>query len=201
MKGLLEVAGDDNYLWRDVKSRTRNNVETLILVVPDLSLPPYPGTNMSPDEPANFRWVKVTGIVDTSFHGRFGSDRFALLQKKIEVLPGPRQRQFLVTLAWFKNESGREVKMDIKSLNQEAVFNISPGEVSETGIGRDKGTLEVQTTSGKRIAKCALTPPGSSRYYDSQKHAYYYRILRNGIERVVPSQARDWDIGPYPGRD
>jgi hypothetical protein len=104
--GLIEVYGDDNELWRDTSARQRIDLKRCIHVWTDLKRPPYPGTNMSPDSPANLHSVKVTRIVDTSIHGRFGNERFGLLEEKIQVLPGPRLKQFLPVFVWFMNESG-----------------------------------------------------------------------------------------------
>lgn len=202
IEGLFEVEGDDNYLWRDARARKQLDWKHWIHVVPDLSLPPYPGTNMSPDSRANLHWVRLTGIVDTTFHGRIGDEPFGLLQKKVEVLPGPRLKQFLAILAWFKNDSGREAKMEVKFGRETAWFTISPGRIGVNGIEKGTGTAIAKTSSEKSFAECALTPPGSERYFDRDKYAYYYRITKNTIEPVLPSEAKThWRLYPYPDRD
>jgi hypothetical protein len=199
--GLLEVEGDSNSLWRDISARQHLDWKHWIHVVPDLNLPPYPGTNMSPDSPANLHWVKVTGIVDTSEHGLFGDKPFGLREKKVQILPGPRLKQLLPILAWFRNESDREIKMEVKFGRETAWLGIGPHLMSCTGIERGNGTAVAKTKSEKPLAQCALTPPGSRRYYDGEKHAYYYRITTNKIEPVLPSEARSWQVYSMPDRD
>jgi len=202
VKGLLVVEGDSNSLWRDAGALRRLDWKHWIHVYPDLSLPPYPGTKMSPDSPANLHWVKLTGIVDTTARSRIGDESFGLSQKKIEVLPGPRLREFLTILAWFKNDSGREVNMEVKSTLGAAWFTIAPGKVAEVGIERNNGRATAKNRSKKAFAQCALTPQGSNRYFDRSKYAYYYRVTKNSIEPVLPSEAKKyWHLYPYPDRD
>jgi hypothetical protein len=202
VKGLLVVEGDDNSLWQDTESLRRLDWKHWIHVYPDLSLPPYPGTNMSRDSPANLHWVKLTGVVDTTARGRIGEEPFGLLQKRIEILPGPRLKQFLTILAWFKNDSGREVNMEVNSALGTAWFAIPSGKVAETGIKKGKGTATAKNRSNKSFARCTLTPAGSERYFDREKYAYYYRVTKNTIDAVLPSEAkRYWRLYPYPDRD
>jgi hypothetical protein len=202
IKGLLQVAGDDNFLWRDVRARAREDYNRdVIRLVPDLSLPPYPGANLSPDSPANYKWVRVTGIVNTSFHGRFGEESFGVMQKRIEVLPGRRQTQFLTILGWFHNETPRPVKMDVISLNQRAEFTLGPGDIESTAVGPDGVTAVVKTKRDKTFARCLLTLPKLRRYYDSRKHAYYFRVLKDRIEPVLPTDVSRWPWMPMPDRD
>jgi len=202
VKGLFEVEGDDNYLWRDVRARQHLDWKHWIHVYPDLRLPPYPGTNMSPDSSANLHWVKVTGVVDTSVHGRVGDEAFGLLQKKVEVLPGRRLSQFLTILAWFKNDTGREIRMEVTFDNQMATFTMPPGDLTNTGIEKGGGMAVAKNTRDKVFARCALTPRGSKRYYDAYKYSYYYGITNKGIYPVLPREAKaHWRLFPMPDRD
>jgi hypothetical protein len=145
VKGLLVVEGDDNSLWRDADSLRLLDWKHWIHVYPDLSLPPYPGTNMSRDSPANLHWVKLTGVVDTTARGRIGEEPFGLLQKRIEILPGPGLKQFLTILAWFKNDSGREVNTEVNSAIGTAWFAIPSGKVAETGIKKGREPQQQRT--------------------------------------------------------
>src|SRR4029077_3674545 len=110
VKGILEVAGNNNFLYRDIQGREQQRV--WIHVLPDLNRPDAHG-GLAPDAPANLHWVKITGVADTSFHGHFGNEPFGLRQTNIEELPGPRLKQFLSTLAWFKNETQKDVQVQI----------------------------------------------------------------------------------------
>ena len=121
---------------------------------------------MSPDSPANLHWVKLTGVVDTTARGRIGDEPFGLLQKKIELLPSPRLKEFLTILAWFKNDSGREVNMEVKSGLGVAWFTIAPGKIAEVGIEKGNETATAKNRPKKPFAQCALTPQGSDRYFD-----------------------------------
>jgi hypothetical protein len=205
--GLIEVNGDDNDLWRDAYARRRLDLKHSIHVVPDLRLPPYPGTNMSADSPANLHWVKVTGVVDASFRGRFGDERFGLLEEKIQILPGPRLREFLSILGWFRNETSETVYIKILFRDGYTSFGVWPHTLGMESITDDvhkRSTAVVsRTRDGNPIAKCDLMPRRSrEQYYDAEKRAYYYRITPNKIEQVLPSEARkNWRLYPMPDRD
>jgi hypothetical protein len=83
VKGILEVAGNDNYLYRDIEGRERQRV--WIHVLPDLNRPSSAG-GFAPDAPANLHWVKVTGVVDTrtTFESRVAkSHQFLVLKHEI----------------------------------------------------------------------------------------------------------------------
>ena|SRR5437868_6439571 len=58
VKGILEVAGNDNYLYRDIQAREHQRV--CIHVLPNLNRPDSAG-GLAPDAPANLHWVKITG--------------------------------------------------------------------------------------------------------------------------------------------
>jgi len=55
VKGILEVAGNDNYLYRDIQAREHQSV--WIHVLPNLNRPDSAG-GLAPDAPANLHWVK-----------------------------------------------------------------------------------------------------------------------------------------------
>ena len=157
---------------------------------------------MSPDSPANLHWVKLTGVVDTTARGRIGDEPFGLLQKKIELLPSPRLKESLTILAWFKNDSGREVNMEVKSGLGVAWFTIAPGKIAEVGIEKGNETATAKNRPKKPFAQCAVTPQGSERYLDRDKYAYYYRVTKNSVEPILPSEAKKyWYLYSYPDRD
>src|SRR5262249_34734393 len=61
VKGIVEVAGNENYLYRDIQGPQRQR--NWIRVLPDLNRPDSAG-GLAPDAPANLHWVKITGVVD-----------------------------------------------------------------------------------------------------------------------------------------
>ncbi len=201
VKGILEVYGDDNELWRDVSARQRIDLNRCIHVWVDLKRLPYPGTNMSPDSPANLHWVKVTGIADTSMHGRFGDERFGLFEEKIQILPGPRLKQFLPVKVWFMNDSGHKVIVNVKTRNQGTEFTLERNTLDSALIEGSKSTATITNPNGSLYAKAVLTPPGSRVYYDAEKRYYYCRIEKDRVEPVAPLTARHWHFYPNPDRD
>ena len=170
--------------------------------MPDLSLPPYPGANLSPDSPANLHWVKVTGVIDTSFRGRFGTERFGLLQKKIEILPGRRLKQFLTVLAWFKNETRYEIEIEIEHPPTGSSFGVARGDMESGAVEKGKNIATAKTKTGTIIAHRVINNVPSSGFYDRDKHAYYFRVSENTIEPVPPNFARQhWRFYAMPDRD
>lgn len=197
INGLADVEGDGFWVWRDGRALKRVDVKRAIFVAYEIPAKAV----ISPYAHANLHFVRVTGTVDTRIHGHLGMDPFSIVLEKVEVLPGPRQKQFLPILAWFRNESDREVKMEVKYKNETAWFTVEPHTINCTGIEKGKGTAVAKTRSERPFAQCALTPPGSQGYYDRDKVAYYYRITTDKIEPVLPTEARHWHFYPMPDRD
>jgi hypothetical protein len=190
--GLIETGGDDHELWRDVSALKHRDLERSIHVWPDLSRPTYPGTNMSPDSPANLHWVKLTGIIDTSIHGRFGTERFGMTLEKIQILPGPRLKEFLPILSWFKNESDNSVKVYVQSKDQSSEFTLRHNDLEPTLTEGPKCTATVTRMNGSSYRKTDLTGPTSRKYYDAERRYYYFRITKIGVEPVLPAEGRRW---------
>jgi hypothetical protein len=195
--GLADVEGDGFWVWRDGRALQRVDEKGSIFIA--YEIPPH--AVRSPYDHANLHFVKVTGIIDTRIHGHLGMDPFSLVLEHVEVLPGSRQKQFLPILVWFRNESDREVKMEVKYKNETAWFTVEPHTIDCTGIEKGQGTAVAKTRSERPFAQCALTPPGSQRYYDADKHSYYYRITKDKIEPVLPNETRHWHFYPMPDRD
>jgi hypothetical protein len=200
VRGLLETGGDDHELWRDVSALKHQDLDRSIHVWPDLSRPTYPGTNMSPDSPANLHWVKLTGIIDMSIHGRFGTERFGMTLEKIEILPGRRLKEFLPVLSWFKNESGVPVEVYVQSRDQATQFTLGPKGLSLALTEGSKCTAKITQMNKRAYAKAALTGPRTKNYYDAEKKYYYFRIAENRVEPVLPAVGRRWDT-KMPDRD
>ena len=197
VKGILEVAGNDNYLYRDIQGR--ENQRVLIHVLPDLNRPDSPG-GLAPDAPLNLHWVKITGVVDPSFHGHSGNEPFALQQTQIEVLPGPRLKRFLPILAWFKNETQHDVQVEIDAGRWATSLPVDKGEVGSADLYKGRNNVSV-TKDRKVFAQLKLDNLRSSRFYDRQRRACYFRITDRKIILVSRSEVRTWKFAPTPERD
>jgi len=198
ISGLADVEGDGFWVWRDAQALKSVDLKGGIFIAHEIPR----GAEFSPYAHANLHFVRVTGMVDTRIHGHLGMDPFSIVLKKVEVLPGPRQRQFLPILAWFKNETHHNVDIEVKSPPTGAFFSLGPNGMSSAAIEKGKNTAIAKTGSGTVTARYVLTHPRSARFYDQTKRAYYLRITDNGIDPVLPSEARKhWRFYPMPDRD
>ena len=197
--GLAEV-GYTIELWRDVRARHRVDLKRVITVVQRVD-EARRGSVIAPHSEANLYWVKVTGIVDTHLHGRVGDEPFQLLLEHLEILPGPRERQFLPVLGYFRNDTSITVRLTAyRPSGKYAETGAGPGGITEIAI--HKGKVVVSRLSGKPLAQCELTSPrGAGSYYDPQRKAYYFRITNTGIQPVLPQGARGWNLGYTGDRD
>jgi hypothetical protein len=107
----------------------------------------------------------------------------------------------LPVFVWFMNESGHRVKVNVKSKNEGTEFPLDRNSLDSAAIEGSSSTAIVRQQDDAVYAKCVLTPPGSERYYDPERHAYYYRIRKNEVEPVLPAKTRHWDFYPMPDRD
>ena len=99
--------------------------------------------------------------------------------------------------ACFKNDTGRPILLWFWTGSggyEETWFDLSPGEaVSVTLIG-PINVVTATNKSAKISLKRSLPPPGTGRFYDSQKKFYYYRVLRDHIEPVLSNEAKGWRL-------
>lgn len=199
VRGLVEVDGDYIYVWPDAATCKRQDFKRSIFVVQDLRKDPYPGTNLSPYSPANLHWAKVTGTVNMSYHGLFGDLPFGLRLGKIEVLPGPRLKDLLPVLVYLHNETGKNVELQLKAGALSEGCTVSPNEVYETAIPRDR--WKVVASFGGRPFLSSFVGRLSGAYYDHERRAFYYRITPRSIDPVIPQDTRRWKFAPSPERD
>ena len=54
------------------------------------------------------------------------------------------------------------------------------------------GSVEVTDKRGKRMARLDISAQERAPYFDSTASTYYYRILTDRIERVLPAEGRRW---------
>jgi hypothetical protein len=199
VRGLVEVAGDYIFLWPDPATCKKEEFKKSIFVLQDLRKPSYPRTNLSPYSPANLRWAIVSGTVDTSYHGMFGDTPFGLLLEKIEVLPGPRLKDLLPVLAYLHNETGKDVKVQLKAGSITEESTISAGAVYDSAIPR-YGWKVVISFSGRPIISTVVRR-SSAAYYNRARREYYYRITSSSIAPVRPEGTSHWKFPPTPERD
>ncbi len=197
--GIADSVGDNFWVWRDAAAYRHAEDKGAIFIVFDLPVTAI----RSPYEYANAHFVKVTGAIDTSIHGHFGMDPFSLVLERVEVLPGPRLREFLPILGFFRNDTGRTINIRASQGSRgDYVYaqHFEPGTIACFAIG--KGCLVATSLSGKHIVEGRLVPGRSNDvYYDRQKKAHYYQITPDGIKPVLPRNAKGWDSGYTGGRD
>ena len=194
VRGLADVGGDEFALWRDARALKHADLKHYICIAVQFRR----GATRNPYEYANLHFVKVTGVVDTDIHCFGGTDPFAIRLERVEVLPGKRLKEFLCVIGFFKNDTPQSI--DIQMSWGEALLNLGPGEITSMAIR--KGTTAALNRSGRRFAQCDLMSPQlGERYYDREIKAYYYRITKNSIEPVLPSDAKEWKRGYTYDRD
>ncbi len=198
--GVADVSGGEIALWRDPAARRRADLKKVITVLQrqDEIERALRGDGFAPHSGANLHWVKVTGIVDTGLHGRFGDEPFQLLLEKLQVLPGPRLREFLPVVGFFRNNSSQEVRFKLYNGRGHVYAETGAGPHGVTQIGVQKGTAVVTTLGGKKLATCSTM---DSRYFDDVKKGYYFRFTAGKMEPVFPHDAHAWHLGYLGDRD
>jgi hypothetical protein len=202
--GLAEVNGGDFDLWPSLRDRKREDFKRAISVMWDTTLPNYPpGTNISHYTYLSYRWVRAAGIVNTSFRGRHGMRALGLRLQDVRVLPGRRQKQFLRDIAVFHNATSHLVKVrltDRRGHEETDISGIEPKGSEDTELVDDFAV--VTSSSDSFIARCNVSRTRASRrYYDSDKHAYYYQVTDGDIRLVMPSEAKKWNLYWLVDRD
>jgi hypothetical protein len=202
--GLAEVNGGDFDIWPGLRDRQQLNFKRAISVIWDTTLPNYPpGTNISHYTYLSLRWVRATGMVDTRFRGRHDMRALGLRLRDVRVLPGRRQKQFLKDIAVFHNATSALIKIHLyerRGQEETYISGIDPKGSEDTGLM--DGVAVVTSSSGGLIAKCDMSHTGASRrYYDADRHAYYYQISDQNIRLVMPSEAKKWNLYWLVDRD
>jgi hypothetical protein len=210
--GLAEVEGDDFYIW-DLSDKHHKDLKRTVSVWWNMRLPNYPpGSNIAHYTYLNLRRVRISGRIDTRFHGRWGDIPFGVILDKVEALPGDRERRFLKDVGVFHNSTSHTV--DIRLDNRRGsvycdIIGIPPSEYGETGIEEGSATVvlrpageKLTVQSEKVIATCSISLGGATRrYYDSRQHVYYYDISAGEMRLVMPSEARKWNLLPMVDRN
>ena len=138
--GLAEVEGDDFYIW-DLSDKQHKGLKRTVSVWWNMRLPNYPpGSNIAHYTYLNLRRVRISGRIDTRFHGRWGDIPFGVILDTVEALPGDRERRFLKDVGVFHNSTSHTV--DIRLDNRRGsvycdIIGIPPSEYGETGSTSD----------------------------------------------------------------
>ncbi|MDQ6913176.1 MAG: hypothetical protein M3119_06980 [Verrucomicrobiota bacterium] len=201
VKGLWDGSGGErNYFFRDARAARRMNDNNWMTVLTNDSTA-YPGTNMSNYSVYDLRFVEVTGRVTTHFHSVFGPEPVAIMLQHLRVLPGGRQKQLLLPMDQFRNETPRPVFIEEWCGGTGLMTEVGPGEVVESFTGRSppiRVTIK-DKREGKVLSKASFA--WREDYFDSVKRYRYFSITTSGIHPVPPEIGRTWKLAPTPDRD
>jgi len=209
--GLAEVEGSDFYLW-DLRDKHHKDLKRTVSAVWNMRLPNYPpGSNIAHYTYLNLRRVRISGRIDTGFHGRWGDIPFGVILDTVEMLPGERERRFLKDVGVCHNSTSDTVEIRLSSRRGSVyceMTGIPPGEYNETGIEEGSVTVlrlaegKLAVHPEKVIAACNISLGGSTRrYYDSRQHVYYYDVSAGKIRLVMPTEAQKWNLLPMVDRN
>ena len=199
VRGIAEDGGDRLFIYADYNAIKRRDLKRMFIAYLDAKLPPYPGTNYGYYAYTNARWVKITGIVDMRLKGRFGFDPFGVRLERVEVLR-PRIRELLIPLAYFRNDTNREVEVRGDYANQGFSFSLGPRQ--HNAIGTEKRLKVSATVRQREVATFGpMTEAQWRQYFDLKRRAFYFRITGGSIELVHPKAARTWPWDALPDRD
>jgi hypothetical protein len=210
--GLAEVEGTDFYIW-DLRDKHHKDLQRTVSVVWNTRLPNYPpGSNIAHYTYLNLRRVRISGRIDTGFHGRWGDIPFGVILDTVEALPGDRERRFLKDVGVFHNNTSDTI--DIRLHNRRGlvyceIIGIPPSEYGDTGIEEGSATVVLRSAnqkltvqSEKVIARCNISLGDSTRrYYDSRQHVYYYDVSVGKIRLVMPTETHKWNLLPMVDRN
>jgi hypothetical protein len=201
ISGIADANGGPLWVWRDLKAwrdleaclkTHRRDCDDTGAIFIAYGNPPSAQVGLY--EHLHARRVRATGIIDTRIHGHLGFDPFSLVLEHLEVLPGPRVREFIPILGFFKNDSGMTIKLETW-FGDEGMFTegIRPSALICAGkIGR--GTVIAKTMSDVVFAKGEMIPPRLfDPYYDRPWKCYYFRITNHSIDPVYPKDAIGWN--------
>jgi hypothetical protein len=210
--GLAEVEGADFYVW-DLRDKHHKDLKRQVSVVWNMRLPNYPpGSNIAHYTYLNLRRVRISGRIDSHFHGRWGDIPFGVILDGVAALPGDRERRFLTDIGVFHNSTSNTVEVRLYSRRGSVycyMVGIPPGEYGETAIQEGSASVALLPTGGnfiaepeKVIATYNISLGGASwRYYDSRQRVYYYDISGGEVRLVMPTVAQRWSLLPMVDRN
>jgi hypothetical protein len=139
--------------------------------------------------PYDLHQVRVTGIIDATRHGLWHYACEIILEK-IELLSSEPVASPTIPTGIFRNEGTKPVLLRLVGGNPESGDYISPNRTASLLLG--SGYIKVFAVNGPLIAQTKIAITRNSAYYDPHNGAFYYRLTDRGIERVLPSLAKDW---------
>lgn len=199
VRGIAEDAGNRLFIYADYNAVKRGDLKRMFVTYLDPKLPPYRGSNYGYYAYTNARWVKITGIVDMRLKGRFGFDPFGVRLERVEVLSS-RIRELLIPLAYFRNDTNRELEVRGDYDNQGFSFSLGPRQHNAIGTGK-RLKVSVAVRQRQVAAFGPMTKAQWRQYFDPKRRAFYFRITYGSIELVHPKAARTWPWDALPDRD
>lgn len=210
--GLAEVEGADFYVW-DLRDKHHKDLKWTVSVVWNMRLPNYPpGSNISHYTYLNLRRVRISGRIDSRFHGRWGDIPFGIILDRVAALPGDRERRFLTDIGVFHNGTSNTVEVRLYSRRGSVycyMTGIPPSDYDQAAIQEGSASVALPPADGnfiaepeKVIATCNISLGGATRrYYDSRQRVYYYDISAGEIRLVMPTEAQRWNLLPMVDRN
>jgi hypothetical protein len=137
----------------------------------------------------DLRRVRITGVVDAS-KWRARGNACSISVETLEIISGPVANWPDIAVV-LKNEGGAAVSVSLRNGPFSHVFELLPGEVENKYV-KGQGTLTVSSRDGKVIASLTMIAEPRTSYYDPVNSAFYYRVIKNTIEKVLPASAAHW---------
>jgi hypothetical protein len=168
----------------------RNAMEAREMGAPSRSLTVRAQGKWQRQRPFHLHRVRVTGKVNAKRHGVWGNPCEISLETIYALSKGPVATSDIPT-GLFRNERSEPVSVRLFNSNTiQGAFDLGPGE--SVGLPINDGKVQVLNRAGSLIAEDMLGIHRRSKFFDPKHGAFYYRIARNGIEKVLPSKVDYW---------
>lgn len=143
------------------------------------------------ERPFNLHLVRVTGTVDAKHHGIWGNPCEISLEH-IEALSKEPVTHSKIPTGLFRNERSDTVSVRLLTTAEsiQGAFELGPGD--SVGLPIGDGKIQVLNGDGSVVVEDTLGIHRGSKYYDRKHGAFYYRIVGNRLEKVLPSNVKYW---------
>jgi hypothetical protein len=135
--------------------------------------------------------VRVIGVVDATRHGLWGNPCTILIESIVVLSPDTVVFSNFPS-AVIRNDRSSLVLVELSGGNPDVKFSI-PAETSISTIVSNGGNISVFSSDGKLIVRDKIRGlQAGSQYYDKRTGNFFYRIVGNRIEPVLPDSAKNW---------